>query len=213
MKADWVYRPNLQPIYNPAGAAIANGDALGTYDQNEFTVGTGSAAGRVLYDSHDHIRHFTNAGGAPGQPIIAGMPASARAEGSQATILAVQGVIWLRKSEWALGNVMRTGWRIGVFEQQPESGAISIDANYSLFNTFATAQPALWANDRMWVQQRLLMEMFGGASDQGRTYYVNWKGRRRLKPFQCMGMYIETHSTSVNAIYTLWLRTLVADEG
>lgn len=205
-RADWVYRSNT---FDAAGTLV---DGLGTYEASDqpFLAGLGGGA-RVLYDSHNR---FTAAQMNPGNINLPGQPRAGRAEGRRAKIRAVQGVVIVRPSTWALGSVIRFGMRFGAFEQDPASPGFLIDPNYSLWSvTTATMfQPAVWANDRNWDHERRLAVTF---SDNSQLFPLrfNFRVNRSLQPNMCYGIYMESTAGSVNLNLQFWLRTLVVDEG
>lgn len=213
VRPDWVYRANARPAYNPAGAAIMNGDTMGTYGAAETTVSQQTAAAKWLYDSHNHHVVIQRMEGAAPNQILTTLSRAGRAEGGKATILCTSGVILMRASAWAVGSRRTIGYRMGIFEQAPDSGAMALDPNYSLWANFGNTQPADWANMRNWVWERRIFEDFGAANNLTRTVSVFWKGRRTLKPHEGWGLFIEGGASSVDCIQSFWLRTLVVDEG
>lgn len=201
-----MYRMNMR---DAAGALI---DDLGTYDPAIMLLipGVATANAAVLYDSHNRIADTMPTGG--GVPT---MPRAARAEGSRAKIIAVEGQMIYAPSVWALGSSFRMGMRFGMFEQDAASGAFLIDPAYSMWITTGGTpmlNPATWANDRQWQHERRWGMSFG---DNGQVFNARFrfKVNRSLQPNFCYGIFLESFAGSVNMTYQLWLRTLVADEG
>lgn len=214
VKADWVYRSNQFPVNDPAGGAILSGDTLGTYEVNAFTVPSGTAAGRWLYDSKNHLVGLTRLAGAGGVPIFGSMLKAGRAEGSRPTILRTEGMIITTVSTWAVGSVKYYGWRIGDFEQVPDTGAMSLDASYSLMFNVNQTKPADWANQKNWVRERRHYQTFGDNTAGSAMHFVSWSGRRTLREDRGWGIYMEVDNlVSSNIVWRLWLRSLVVDEG
>jgi len=108
---------------------------------------------------------------------------------------------------------------MGVFEQDVATGNFLLDTEYSMWANAPLAAgsslslPAQWANsgrNNAW-ERRLHV----GWSET-RPFHVQtirWRGRRRLEPNECFGLYTELEATSVNTRTQYWLRTLVSDEG
>lgn len=209
-KADWVYRGHL---LNSSGG---NSDALGTYEHQIVPHSTGivAAQSHVLYDSRGYIAETGRAGFVSGgaQAIL---PRAARAEGSRPTILAVEGLIYVEPSTWALGNLIAMGFRIGVFEQDVITGSFAIDAEYSMWTNLNPIgpRPNQWANNqrgRAWEHR-----LHWGFKSDGPVFtqvHVRWKGRRSLFHNECFGLYTELEGTSVGTRCQYWLRSLVVDE-
>lgn len=211
MKADWVFRDN---VYDESGAQTG---ALGSYMNLGTTLapGVGNAFGRILYDSHNHIKSGISTLGGDFRPF----GSQGRAEGGQATILATRGHISIRPSAWALGANLVVGFRIGVFEQDAGTGLILVDPTYSMFTSGANISLAAsaWANSRQWVWERRFYTTF---SDNAQVYNMNVriKCRRRLKPNECWALFAEANNQagtigSVTSTVTTWLKSLVSDEG
>jgi len=210
-RADWVYRDHM---YDEAGALI---NSQGTYNNlpTVLAPAPANALGKILYDSKSFMKHA--AGSTPFVPLV--MAGSARAEGKRAQIMAVQGMISIRPSTWALGSNLVVGIRFGVFEQDPGTGGILVDPSYSMFASFANValSAANWANDGQWDRERRVYVTF---SDNSQVYnhYFFFRTRRFLKGHECYAVYLEANNQSgttgsVNSNVTLWLRTLVSDEG
>lgn len=209
-KADWVYRGN---VFDVAGGLIED---LGTYapQTTTLTAGVGSAFGKVLYDSHNYIKSAQIAQ----TPNLAEffMPSAARAEGSRAKILRVQGVIMARPTTWTIGSFIRIGFRFGFFEQDADSGVALVDPLYSMFNAagLSDQQPARWANDRAWQHERRFLAAFATGNEMTTwTWRFNFPVNRSLRPDQGYFVYIETEGGSATLNVQRWLRTLVVDEG
>jgi len=216
-KADWVYRP---PVYSYDAEGVPTPeDGLGTYQSTiiAHAVGTANAQGHILYDSRNFMTHWA-AAGTPNSAALAPqfIASTARADSSRrATMLAVQGVVFISGSDWALGSELSIGMRIGVFEQAPENGLLSIDPAYSMWNTplGVAVGPWTWANGargNAWERRPFLRYVPG----QERNYIVMpvfWRGRRVLQENECFALYTELETSSNSASAQYWLRTLVVD--
>lgn len=212
-KADWVYRHHvIDSNNNPAVF-----DQLGTYEPGIVSHATGvdQAQSHILYDSQNYIAHVA-AGGVIAPTGLPHLQGQARAEGRKPLILAVEGIVYWEPSMWALGNLMAIGMRMGVFEQDQRLGVFSLDVGYSMWLNATGAQQqrvGAWANNgrnNAW-ERRI---HYGFSDNQAFVVVrVNWRGRRRLEPNECFGLYTELEGTSVGTRTQYWLRTLVADEG
>lgn len=218
VKADWVYRGIIDvPGDSVDEAWWVEGD-LSSYSNGISTLTTGITNARawVLYDSTNFLNVLVNQYNTPlGDQSVGVMGRAARAEGSGALILRTQGQILVRPSTWALGSVMLFGMRLGVFEQDPQTGSLLLDPQYTMMNassSWSTAA-AVWANTRDWVWERRFYSTFDSQRPSWFHIDVNWKGRRRLKPHQCWALYVEADTGSVNTTWRRSLRSLVADEG
>lgn len=205
-KADWVYRPNF---YDEAGGTV---DALGTYDAHTKSLasGFGAAIGAVLYDSHNRRNFVVNQ-----LNFATILPGYARAEGSMPFIKWVRGMIYFSPTTWALGDAISLGLRFGMFEQDAASGQFLLDANYNMWSPASAdmnVAPAHWANTRTWQRE---FRKYYGFSDNARVFnaYFSFPVKRRLRPHECYGVYMETGSGSATANVGMMLSTLVADEG
>lgn len=213
-RADWVYRPNIQRGDFSGGES----DALGTYEGSilNHTAGIAAAQSHVLYDSHNYFGEGPRGGlptGAGGtQPQLT---RAARAEGRRATILAVEGFVYVEPQTWVLGNLIAMGFRLGAFEQDL-TGVFSLDPAYSMWLDNPGSpfeQVAHWANYRRSNQWERRVHY--GFSPDGPNLVqipIRWKGRVSLGAKECFGLYTELESTSVATRCQYWLRTLVQDE-
>lgn len=205
-RKDWVYRPTYQGSDVEGMSAT---DLLGSYDQQVFgsTSGLTGSSSRILYDSHNRIINVMR--GALTGGLTIGMPNAARAAGRGPTCHLVQGVIYVEPTTWAIGNLISWGWRLGVFEQDPLSGAIELDPGYSMWVTTEAINPATWAN--MGRQNLWEKRLFYGFSDNSRftTVRMNVPIKVRLQDHECLALYYEGEGTSVDVRTQYWLRTLV----
>lgn len=198
--SDWVYRSN--------GYAV-NGfvaDNLGTYEPTVFPVasGVGESRARILYDSSNYLTETARGGAGPVQ-----LGREARAEGRRTKVVEVDGILYVEPSTWAVGNLIALGWRIGVFDQDVSSGFISLDANYSMWESGGAYAAAQWANaTRQNLAERRIHFGFSD-NQQFFTARIRWRGRRLLAENECLALYLELESTSVNTRMQCWCRTRV----
>lgn len=224
MRGDWVYRGDTTAVYALTPSTTQLTPALnvprGTYSPTITTITAGPETSNVfmLYDSQSRMRHqastFFTAANTFGYADLHG---AARAEGREPLILAVEGMIYFEPTVWALGNLMAIGIRPIVLEQDPADGGVLLSPTYSMWDDGTVLQAPIgncadWANDKMWLLDRRIHH---GFSDNQTfiTPHFRWKGRRRLKPNQCLALYVELEGTSVNVRMQPWLRTFVIDEG
>lgn len=213
---DWVYRSNAALL----GVGTNANDQLGTYQELVMghSTGVAQAQSHILYDSHDYMAELTRGGVGTGNTINAQgvLRREARAEGRKPCIHAVEGVIYVEPTVWAIGNLIALGARLGVFEQDT-SGVFLLDASYSMWTDqvlVLAEHVSKFANNRRnnaWERR-----WFMGWSDT-RPFMVvkiRWRGRRYLESNECFGLFTELQSTSVNTRMQYWMRTLVSgDDG
>jgi len=195
-----------------AGSTVFAADDLGTYTPNFSALTATDQAGLILYDSKNYLRTMTHGGVGGGFGAISG---ASRAAGKRAAIHMTTGILLVELSSWALSREMRLGLRIGVFEQDPGSGLISVEPGYSMFvNTGDTAVNS-WANaQRRNRWERRVYRGFSSSNEGGLiTIPVMARGAVRLDDNECWALYLEVEDGSQNMNITPWLRTLVSDEG
>lgn len=206
-RGDWCYRPNYRSGTISGYTAT---DLLGSYDETltAFTSGAASSGAKILYDSKNRLVQPMRGGSGA---LTAAMPGAARANQRGPLIHMVVGVVYCEPTTWALGNLIAWGWRVGIFEQHPVSGDILLDADYSMWVTGPDiTYPATWANmprQNLWETRRHF-----GFSDNQRffTMPIMVRVNRRLQDHECLAIYTEGESTSVNTRHQYWLRTLVS---
>jgi len=220
-KWDWVYRSYMGVGWSeddiPFGAPEAGNQASYVSEYSDFNSGPSNTRFLVLYDSTNRLQVM---GGADvsGATVLSGLlPRSARAEGRRAMVRAVEGTIHVEPSSWALGNTMVIGWRLGVWEQDSETGFVLLDSEYTMWSTGVNnvlSNAGQFANRHNWVRERRIIRPFNNQVGGAWQFNVNWRGRpRSLGPDQAFGLYLEARSTSVNMRINPWLRSLVSDEG
>lgn len=216
-RADWVYRGPGVDIDAP-GVLTGPDTDLASYHavQTTFSVGVSNARFLVLYDSHDRLNTLQNyVAGAAAAYVAVG--AEARAEGRRARILATEGHIIMVPDTWAIGSTMSYGWRLGAFEQDPDTGLASLDADYSMFvNAAADPRigPAKFADTKTWVREHHARRVFSTTNDQAiENIHFRWKGMRTLRANEAWGLYLEGQTGVDFRIHATWCRTLVSDEG
>jgi len=220
LKADWVYRGvALYPGDTASDAWLDESLGLASYFMESpitWTAGTANARFLVLYDSQNRLTQLLNTFSVAGSfGTVTAVPKAARAEGRNPRILASEGQVVITPSAWALGNVMFFGARLGVFEQDPSSGQVVLNADYHMMGASASihSQAATWANQPGWVREWYVYRTFHAERVPEYIFRYRWRGRRVLEPHQCFGLYLESDSTSVNMATRPACRTLVADEG
>lgn len=213
-RADWVYRPSLYIDDEGAVQLVNLGSYLGDR-QVGLTPGINGVQTLILYDGTDFLAESTRASISQTGIQQGVLTRAARAEGKEATVLAVQGSIRVVPNGWAAGTRFDLGFRLGWFEQDDLSGLASVDPDYTMWDTGATTfeTPAVMAdqktaNIRTWRIHR-------GFNDTEGTIQVNifWKGRRR-SPSSKHGLMLwcETAPGSLTLNLMPNLRTLVVDE-
>lgn len=213
-RADWVFRGSGHGG-NLTGGLLDDNLASYTPVVTSINVGSANARALILYDSQNTLTH-------PHSDATTGamtfLPGAARAEGRNPTILAVVGQLYIEPSTWAAGQIQAYGIRIGAFEQDPQTGLLSLDPDYSMWNILAapvvSAQASTWANWKNWDYEHRTFRVFTTSNGNGGFQIpIRFRCRRRLKPWQCYAVYMEGENTSVNARIQPWFRTLVSDEG
>lgn len=203
-RPDWVYRSN-------AIRSDGTADLLGTYKWPTFSVTSGKANASILmlYDSQNYLRQPVNT--LTGSFFLA---QSGRAEGAKPLCLRVQGQIYSRPSTWALGNVLAYGLRILVVEQDPETGLGTIDADFGMWQPTVAGKEGTWRNPQQIVwEKRYWRSYSSNETSPSLILPIDVRMRRRLKSNEALALYMETADTSVTAVFQMWLRTLVVDEG
>lgn len=204
-RPDWVYRNDARAV-----AGLGGSDDLGTYSVvvKALTSGVVNALGMVLYDSANRMQANVPAGAGQGY-----LSRAARAEGRKPHIRAVEGLVYLEPTAWALGNLIAYGSRILIAEQDIDTGVPVLDAEYSMWANGLVTSASLWANQgRQNVQEKRLF--YGFSDNQAFTVArYSWTGLRALEPHEALFLYMELETTSVNVRFQPFLRTLVSDEG
>lgn len=208
MSADWVYRPDGR-----ATGGSGEADNLGTYEGVIKTLSSGveSAQMPVLYDSKDHMTSTMRGS----ITTSSDLPNSARAEGKKACILGYEGIIYMEPTQWALGNLMAVGFRVGKQTQDTMTGLVTVDPALSMWVFDVPSQQGPWtfANGYpFFVEER---RVHYGFSDNQAFTVLRFKRKCKvwLAPNECFGVWCEGENTSVNVRLQFWMRTLVHDEG
>lgn len=214
-----MYRPAGSPVINIATGIIAEQFPLWSYSFQPKTLNTGIAnvLAHILYDSKNRMAHLIGAS-TTAPPNLTMLPGAARAEGRLPFCMRVQGRIEVEASTWAVGNTLGGGIRLGVFEQDAETGLLSLPADYSMFVTAGNApyrDPATWANEKrlnLW-EKRYRKDYSDGSANRLIVLEFNRKIRVALQSHECLAFFHEAPSTSVDARAIVWCRTWVRDEG
>jgi len=209
-KADWVYRDDSQRNANPFDAS----DGLGSYSQvySTLTAGQTTAQAVVLYDSSSYLRSVTSVNAITQLGLLGG---EARAAGRRATVHAVEGHLNVIPSTWAVGSVIRFGWRILAGEQEPDDGGIILDIDYTMWLGQATASggrtAAHYRNQTRCLAEGRLERAFSTSNDQAMSNVrIAWKDRWRLREEEGLFLFLESEGSGVNVRWNPWLRTLVS---
>lgn len=230
VRKDWVYRPAGHRLPDETvnagqglGAFEGLGASLGSYDRQVVTMATGVAASqaRILYDSTNRIA--VGMGSLDSETrTTTWFTRAARAEGKKARVFAVQGFLHCEPTTWTLGNVMAIGWRLGVYDQDPESGFIEVPTEYSMWENGSAgvgtpfATPAMWANDGRWVKEDRRIKVFSSGDEAPQMRIpIYWRSARgiTLRGRESFALYLELGATAVQMRIQTWLRSLVSDEG
>lgn len=202
-KFDWVYRPT----------AVGEGAPdLGSY-RGAFSIAIASglqgAYALVLYDSIDWLMQVDRVSNL--------LPRAARAEGRHPLIGGVELDIAYTPDTWAEGGVMQWGFRLGWFEQDPNTGVPAVLAEYTMWvPTPDVQEPAIDANDRM-TNIREWRQYFAFNQQVTQPWFHHHKfikfKRRAPGSRHALCLYIEGTPASSNMRGIFNCRTLVADEG
>lgn len=202
---DWVYRDHIR---DEAGAIV---QFTGSYAREVSTLdpGPSNALAKVLYDSHNRLAYVSDFGGV-GLPINR----AGRAEGRNARMARVQGMVTWTVGTWALGSTYNICMRIVAMDQDPVDGFAAPVGGYSAFNNLGViATPATFANDHNLLWERRFARNFSTANDSERqNMFINVPVKRTLNAIQGLFFYMETEAGSVRLSPQCWLRTLVSDE-
>jgi len=219
-KADWVYRGFVGNAYDQFEEPFGDTEASGLPSYSQFVVsqsaGAESAGFLVLYDSQNRMAHLMGTATTTSGASYGMLPGAGRAEGKRAKILATEGVMFLEPSTWALGNVLSIGMRLGAWDQDPETGLVSLPAAYSMWsNVTGSVQTdvSLWANSYNHVLERRFWRGFNTSESNIFPQRLRWRGRRTLRPNEAWGIYLEVPPTAVAIRRQSWFRSLVVDEG
>lgn len=204
-RRDWVYRTSTTNEDQPP---------IGSYQALFQTVTSGfaNAAAWILYDSKDFLSNMENEA-VGGFAVQVG--SERRAEGARPRIYAVEAQVTIINSVWALGATQASGFRLGVFDQDPTDGLLSLIAGYTMFvNVSEFEYPAKFANAQKWAMEHRYYHVFGDGARM-LNLRLNWRSQRgwTLKSNECFAFYQEVEAGSNNSITRMWARTLVGDEG
>jgi len=208
-RRDWVYR-NDGAALTTGGVVILTADQLGTYTPNPLVIGSEDSAGLILYDSRNYLRAMTHGGAG----TLGAINMGARASGKRAQMHYVSGMVFVTTSTWAIGNTMSIGLRIGIFGQSISGGNIEAPAGYSMWLNGGESTIADFANQQRANQwEKRVQHAF--SADTGSIFGIPVSARVRgsLNDDECLGLFVEAGSGTVNLSIVPFLRTLVTDEG
>lgn len=219
MRADWVYRGDQYRLDDPSSVEPA---FSGSY-YSPITLAVGSSTAQVLYDSNDYIGSRYGGvqviGGANRRMSVGSEARPDRAMGGPLIHgVDVHANVRVNDSAWTTNLTMYLAMRIVVAEQDPETGRMVADVNYSMWSNisgFQSGEPAVWANGRQncW-ETRIVRSR--RTTDVALDMFIDRRVRfkRRLDSQEGLFLYLETHTASVNLnLVNLWCRTLVTDVG
>jgi len=195
-KADWVYRPDVLL----EGAPINLGGWMGQVEMpytGSISAGSTNAQALILLDSQAVLRQmsvFDEFGAASAD--IGHIPNASRPEKlSRPTVHRVDGTLWIRGTIWTLGARVACGVRLGWYEQDLDSGQLSLDVDYCMWDV-ATSMvqrgPAICANDSAThIMDWYYVRESGDNPNMGHLN-IHWKGKRRAPSEKhCLALYIE----------------------
>lgn len=207
---DWVYRGRLS---EPGGTGDLNSGPSYEWAERSLLVGQANQASMVLYDSQQFMVQMTG----PVANNASSIPMAARAADRRPIVTEVDGTIFYRPSNWAVGSLIHWGWRIIAAEQDPEDGAPEVDIDYTMFDgsPAGTSQEQLdsWANETRNLAEHRMWHSF---SDNGQAFStrVHWKGRWRLQTNHGLFVYMQALGgvSYTGPIFRAYLRTRVIDD-
>lgn len=207
VRRDWVYRGAYVDGEGSLDWTLAS--YCGIYRTISGGGGVPESTAWVLYDSQNYFKDVAGQGGVTSR--------ASRAEGKRARCYRVMGQINWTGTTWTLGDEVRFGLRLGVFNQDPADGGILVPAAYGMMTEGGSLndQTSIWANARgqnLW-EHRNYQYFATGAETSNRTLKVNIPISVSLGPDECLAMYMEQQGGGVGLRYVTWLRTLVSDEG
>lgn len=193
---------------------LTGSDLRGTYEPTtkSLAVGQGESEGLILYDSHTWLRQA----GAGLGTNLGSVSGASRAAGRRATVLTVAGLIYIEPTAWAIGNAINLGWRIIRAEQDIQSGAVILDATYTMWLNGAFGMgPAASANDAHTnMREGRFMRTFSTSnSNTSFNVPIFWRGKCTLADRECLALYLELEASggAVGLRYQTWIRSLVQD--
>jgi len=192
-KADWVYRNHIyidEAMFSPGGYGIAE-------DTDNVSNVSAGARAYILLDSQHVLRQsslFDEIG--IGVAAAGLLPASARPEyNRQPTVQCVDGWFTTRTSAWTSGDRWQIGVRLGWFEQDLDTGNLSLDVDYGMMDLALSEVfrgPAICANDYATHIRDWLFTHQADGGNNVRQLRIFWTGRRRAPSEKhCLALYVE----------------------
>lgn len=207
---DWVYRGVPGPGTAIGGwSAGSDQPGLASYTSTITGLNSGYNNSRalILLDSDS-----TDLQVIPTSPVLVGrLPGAARPNHPRTVATRVEGIIYCEPSTWSGGSLMALGWRLDQFEQETDSGYPAVDTNYTMWVSSGaeTDQAVNWANIPFLKEGREFKAYSDASATPLMVVHIRWQGRTVLRPGNCLAIYLESESTSVNMRTQPWLRTLV----
>lgn len=206
---DWVYRSNA---YASNDGAPWTYDQLGTYEHSVRSLTSGHPTAQALWlvdsSNHYHTISFVNA------TVMGAQNGAARPEGKRTKVLAVEGLLYLEPTTWAVGNLMAMGVRIAALEQDINTGLASVDPDMTMWANAlqgpGRASASVYANDRqLTMYERRQFKAFTSNSEALMVMHIRARINWTLQAHHGLALWLEAESTSVNMRYQTWFRTLV----
>lgn len=155
----------------------------------------------ILYDSVDVMQTNVRIGffaGTPSDPL----PRAARAEARAPTVLVVQGGMVVFPASFVVGNRVMLKVRLGWFEQDTETGLLSVQAEYQLWSEAVGQLNAVFSNDNVSnIKTQTLIK--AASTDVGPSAWYwpfFWKGRRKApSPKHCLALLVEGSGNSLSS--------------
>ena len=137
------------------------------------------------------------------------MVGSAFPERGHQTVYAVEGIIQVEPSAWALGNFIRFGWRLAIMDMDPVDTSALIVPEYSMYTSGTNVTIAQSANTGFLAEGRLFR--IAGDGERGHQMMVRWSSSKgiRLGNDRALYLYMEGATDSVSLRVRPYVRTLM----
>jgi len=212
---DWVYH-SRQYLLDGSTSAVSPGGWSPV--SNVLTTGATNSVALILLDSNNFTTKTLLPNAALGDSGFVTGASKPTERGPLVT--AVEGHLFISPSSWAVNNIMSVGIRLTIAEQDGDDGIPELDADYSILRPGAAAVPAndltLFVNQPGALKDWYVFRQFSDNSAVV-TVRIFWKGRRRLRPEECLFLHLEGNHPAegggaVNCTVASHVRALVARE-